>query len=438
MSIKLNIPKLTLDEQKVIKNSLIIDGKKSKYQLNTPVFRAFSINHLKNTLSVPLYFGFTHLNRHFAESTNEKHQKFAEGPKGDKISIELNEIQKSIEHESLQILQSQHSLLLSLFTGAGKTYFAIYLATKLGYKTTAVLCHRNILIKQWRESIKAILPNAIVSDTDNANDKSDFILCSMMGLTFEKAAKFSKYVGCVIVDECHVMATESFIRSIFCFEPKYLIGLSATPQRSDGFDNVLKLFFGSNYIIRKCQREVKVIKIKTDFSYEIEKTSTEKHLNWTAILKQQAQNEDRNKLIVNEAIKWVKNDNRKILIACRFCEQCASLYDQLRLLNAKVTKFWGGDKIYDENADIMITTFSKGSVGMDNKKLNMLIIASDIVDGIEQLVGRVTRSANSEAILIDIVDDFFLMQKHWNVRQAIYKDMNFKFVQSSSESMLFG
>ena len=69
-----------------------------------------------------------------------------------KFQIDLFERQKSIRKESFDILNNTHSLLLSLYTGFGKTKYAIYLACKIGIKTL-ITCHRSRLILQWVDSI---------------------------------------------------------------------------------------------------------------------------------------------------------------------------------------------------------------------------------------------------------------------------------------------
>lgn len=59
--------------------------------------------------------------------------------------------------------------------------------------------------------------------------------------------------------------------------------------------------------------------------------------------------------------------------------------------------------------------------GFDHPSLNMLIMASDVQEQVQQYVGRVLRKDDVKAIVIDIVDDFFVLQKHHKERVALYK-----------------
>ena len=50
--------------------------------------------------------------------------------------------------------------------------------------------------------------------------------------------------GLTIVDECHHIAAEVFVRSLFKVVTPYTLGLSATMQRKDGLTKVFKMFLG--------------------------------------------------------------------------------------------------------------------------------------------------------------------------------------------------
>ena len=54
---------------------------------------------------------------------------------------------------------------------------------------------------------------------------------------------FSSF-GLTIVDECHHIGAEVFVRSLFKIVTKYVLGLSATMNRKDGLTRVFKMFLG--------------------------------------------------------------------------------------------------------------------------------------------------------------------------------------------------
>ena len=58
-------------------------------------------------------------------------------------------------------------------------------------------------------------------------------------------------VGTLIADEVHVMATEKMAQAFYYVQPRYCIGLSATPYRSDGMDSLLHSYFGEKKVLMK-------------------------------------------------------------------------------------------------------------------------------------------------------------------------------------------
>jgi superfamily II DNA or RNA helicase len=86
-----------------------------------------------------------------------------------------------------------------------------------------------------------------------------------------------------------------------------------------------------------------------------------------------------------------------------------------------VYTFYGNDKIYENNARILLTTVSKCGVGFDDPRLNAMILAADVENYFIQYLGRVFRSEETRPIIYDIVDTNFVLEKHWKTRREIYK-----------------
>jgi superfamily II DNA or RNA helicase len=53
-----------------------------------------------------------------------------------------------------------------------------------------------------------------------------------------------KPIGLVIVDECHHIASEVFVQALPKITSKYMLGLSATPDRKDKLMHVINWFLG--------------------------------------------------------------------------------------------------------------------------------------------------------------------------------------------------
>jgi superfamily II DNA or RNA helicase len=140
-------------------------------------------------------------------------------------------------------------------------------------------------------------------------------------------------------------------------------------------------------------------------------------LDWNSVLKSQCLNETRNKIIVN-IIKFFKS--RNILVLCKLVEQSKYILNKLKEIGESVDMFVSTQKKFNHDSRILISTFSKTGVGFDHPKLDMLIIASDVEEGIEQYVGRIFRRQDTTPVIIDILDDFKPLYNHYLTRRKLY------------------
>ena len=155
--------------------------------------------------------------------------------------------------------------MISAYTGFGKTIGAINLAVNIKFRTL-IIVNKIILIKQWKESILKFCPEAKVQSLTTKSKKQDVDFYIINAQNVEKMGKiFFADIGTVIVDEAHMIMAETLSKSLQYVFPRYIIGLTATPYRPDGLDQLLKFYFGSHKIIRKLYRKHTVYKVYTGF-----------------------------------------------------------------------------------------------------------------------------------------------------------------------------
>ena len=227
---------------------------------------------------------------------------------------------------------------------------------------------------------------------------------------------FYSKIGTVIIDEAHLILSEVFSKSLKSLQPRYLVGLSATPYRLDGFNELLKIYFGEKYITRELFRKHTVYQIKTSFSPKVELNKQGK-VNWSDIINKQSYNSKRNEMIVN-LIKFFPK--RNFLVICKRVDQAHFIVSRLLEEKEKVTSLIGSQKEYEKESRILVGTVSKIGVGFDHQKLDTLLLASDIKDYYIQALGRVFRSKKHIPLVFDIVDDNNILKNHWRTRRKIY------------------
>lgn len=326
--------------------------------------------------------------------------------------------QKEVRKEAIKQLSSSGSILLSMYCGFGKSSTSMKLACDIGLRTL-IIVNKLILIKQWEEGIKTFCPNASVQKltTRSKKDNSDFYIINAQNV--EKMGKsFFSDVGTVIVDEAHLIMAETLSRCLQWVHPRYLIGLTATPYRPDGLNALLELYFGKYKIIRTLWREHLAYKVSTGFKPTIELAQNGR-VNWGIVLDSQANNTDRNELII-KILKY--HSNRNFLVLTKRVSQGEYLLKRLEEEGESVTSLLGSNQEYNLSSRILIGTSSKIGVGFDHAKLDALLLAGDVEQYFVQYLGRVFRTKEVKPIIFDLVDDYTILNKHFNTRRKIYQD----------------
>jgi superfamily II DNA or RNA helicase len=329
----------------------------------------------------------------------------------------LRDEQKIIKDEAISSLNKSGCVLISCYTGFGKSILAINLAYTIKLKTL-VIVNKLVLIKQWEESILNFCPNAKVQKVTaktKYNGDADFFIINAMNVE-KMGKKYFNDIGLCIVDEAHLIMAETLSKSLKYISPRYLIGLTATPYRPDGFDRLLELYFGKNKIIREMNREHLVYHVKTGFKPKMVKTENGK-VNWGLILQEQSENENRNKLIINISQHF---KDRNILILTKRVEQGKLIFNILKELGENVSSLIGTQQEFDKDCRILVGTTSKCGTGFDFAKLDALILACDVDQYFIQVLGRIFRRKDTIPLVFDLVDDNPILIKHYKNREEVY------------------
>ena len=411
MSLKISIDKLTREQSTKIKDELVIKINNNKHAVGAPTKYIFPYLITNDDVYVPFAYGLNELKL--------KRKNREDLPAIDiTFTGKLRDEQVEVRKEAFETLSKTGSILLSLRTGFGKTFLAINLAAKIKLKTL-IIVNKVILLKQWEESIIKVCPDAKIQKLINKKSKfdkeSDFYIVNAINV--EKFQKdFFKDIGTVIIDELHLIMAETLSKSLQHVQPRYLLGLSATAYRIDGLDPVIEIYFGKNRIIREMYRYHKVYYVNTGFTPEIKVTDAGK-VNWSLLLKDQSEDENRNKLIIDITQKFKKNT---FLILTKRVDQGRLLVQKLSDIGEHVSSLIGSQQDFDKECRILVGTTQKCGTGFDFPKLDALIIASDAKDYFEQILGRIFRKENTTPLVFDLVDNNPILMKHYKDRKKIY------------------
>ena len=169
------------------------------------------------------------LERYDAESEDEKVKELFE-PRGAQI-----EALCTLEHTRAE---GARRALISAATGVGKTYLAAFDSEK--YKRVLFVAHKEEILKQAAVSFKNVRNSedyGFFDGKEKDRDKS-VIFASVATLgrpEYLNEAYFpADYFDYVIIDEFHHAVTDQYRRIVDYFQPQFLLGLTATPERMDG------------------------------------------------------------------------------------------------------------------------------------------------------------------------------------------------------------
>jgi hypothetical protein len=329
--------------------------------------------------------------------------------------------QRSIIEEGLKMLKENNTLLLSLPCGFGKTTIACCMSQILGLKTL-ILCHLSTVMEQWENELKEFSDANIKRVKGKIIDSSVDI--ALMGII--KASKMDKEefknIGLVIIDEVHICSITAFNNTLLKIQPKYLIALSATPERSDGLHRNFKTYFNNSIIQRLERKEFQVFKCCTGILPEIKYVlyNGRQVPNWNTLVNSLAYNEERHRLIID----LLSKQTEKTLVLSDRVRECERIYNILyeQYCNDKLQL---RPYLFTENSDlppkdtgIIVGSMKKGGVGFDDTEIKILFLITDSKD-VRQFEGRL-RTLKSK--VYDFVDNYSILESHWKIREKWYKN----------------
>lgn len=128
--------------------------------------------------------------------------------------------------------------LVQAATGVGKTYLAAF--DSINYKRVLFVAHREEILKQAAISFKNVRNSddyGFFYGKQKDTNKS-VIFASVMTIGRKEYLNdkyFSRdYFDYIVIDEFHHAVNEGYKRIVQYFNPKFMLGLTATPERMDG------------------------------------------------------------------------------------------------------------------------------------------------------------------------------------------------------------
>lgn len=163
----------------------------------------------------------------------------------------------AVQQEALRALAATRAAgntagLVVLATGLGKTWLSAFDCNQPEFRRVLFVAHRDEILTQARDTYRTIRPNAQLGlyTGQHREASADVVFASIqtLGRQHHLDQFDPKEFDYIVVDEFHHASAPTYRRLIEHFEPKFLLGLTATPERTDGGD--LLALCGENLVYR--------------------------------------------------------------------------------------------------------------------------------------------------------------------------------------------
>lgn len=173
---------------------------------------------------------------------------------GEKKEIEPNSMQTEAL-ESLRNLREDgktRALLISA-TGTGKTYLSAFDVREFSPKRVLFLVHNENILKTSKESYQKVLGSKYTYGFYTGNEKSpdSTALFSTIQTMHKRVELFSRdHFDYIVCDEAHHSTAKMYSTIVSYFHPKFMLGMTATPERTDDADVFAMFDYNIAYEIR--------------------------------------------------------------------------------------------------------------------------------------------------------------------------------------------
>lgn len=310
--------------------------------------------------------------------------------------------------------------MLVLSCGMGKTVTSLAIICERG-RRALVLVHKTFLVEQWQERVRQFVPGATVGciKQNRVDCDADIVIGMVQSIALRDygADVFAKF-GTLVVDEAHHMSAPVFSRALQRLPCRYVLALSATPERKDGMTNLLHYSMGPVLFKRERERGEGVcvellVYDRPDKQKEI--TTRDGRPNLALMTNLAAADPARTALVAARLLELYAA-GRCIIVLSERIQQLQAIAEALA--SARVPRddfaFYIGKTPKEERERagerrVLLSTYSMSREGLDIPKLDTLVMATP-VGNVEQAVGRILRKHEGKQtpLVIDVVDPYSL------------------------------
>ena len=350
------------------------------------------------------------------------------------------------QQAAVRAMSKHDAGILHAPTAFGKTVTAIGMITKRK-ANTLILVHSRQLLDQWRERLKSFLPDADVGIIGGGKKKPTGVIdiATYQSLINKKDNTVSEIVqdyGHVIVDECHHVSAPRFEMVLNEVRAKYVLGLTATPERQDGHQKIIFMAAGpirhkvKSTTEEKFEQQVVVHQLYDNPPKQLINSEDRPKISDT--YRWIMENDERTQRIISDVLACIRQSKHPIVLTER--REHAETINAL-LLDKEVDSVVlkgamraSERKTVEEQlptAQVVVATGKYVGEGFDLPRLDTLFLAMPIAwkGSLAQYAGRIHRESDGKdrVTIYDYVDcSLPMLQRMFNKREKSYKAMGYQ------------
>lgn len=338
------------------------------------------------------------------------------------------------------ILQSDIGVLQAP-TGFGKTLVAMNVMVARN-TNTLILVHNKALLKQWQQRLTSYL--APLNDNQKQRFLANVEIATYQGLVDKTSYTVKPLAfdyGQVIIDECHHVSAPNYMQILNEIAPKYVLGLTATPERQDGHHPIVFMqagqvvFHAKTTLATDTFTEKQAICQILDTQFPKDLLQSEQRVQVSQLLTYLADCEMRNQTIVKDVATAIQQQRNPLVLTERknhaqyFLQALSQFgYHCVLLTGGMKTKYLQQQTQNLETADVVIATGKYIGEGFDMPRLDTLFLALPISwKGIAiQYIGRIERSYpdKNKVQVFDYIDEnHSVLKKMFQRRSKAYRSL---------------